>query len=156
MLSASGKRSLLLMVVALFPLTSFAQTFSSIVTGIGYQGGELQVIGLGASDGAAHLAAWQDSSGTWHPGGALPGQGTRFSALVTGTGNVGELQIIGLGAADGHAYLAAWQDTSGAWHSGGILPGQSTQFSSIVTGVGNPSGELQVVGLGAEIGRAHV
>lgn len=144
---SSCRKLLLFIAISLFPFAAFSQTFSSITVG---QGVGLQVIGLGTTDGYAYLPVWQDSSGTWHRSGILPGQTTAFSALTTGAGGggAGGLQVIGLGAANGYAYLAAWQDGSGTWHNGAILPGQSTPFSQLITGKGNSSHPLQVIGLG--------
>jgi len=144
-----------------FPLTSLATTYSSLVTGVDSgpsNPGTLQVIGLGATDGFAYLPVWQDTSGTWHQAGILPGQGVPYSALVTGisVGGLGKLQVIGLGANDGHAYVAAFQDTTGNWYAGGPMPNQTIAYSQLVTGVGNSTNPLQLIGLGASDGFAYL
>ena len=148
----------LLMTTLLFPLASFAQTFTSIVTAVG-NSQQLQVIAL-SSAGAPYLAAFLNTSGTWHTAGALPTSSANpaFSALVTGEGHIDPNeavpQVIGLGT-DGYAYLADWQDTSGTWHASGLLPGGNiTTFKRLLTGAGN-SGNLQVIGLGTN-GLAYV
>jgi len=124
----------------------------SEATGVG-NGGRLQVVGLGASDGLPYLI-WQDTNGRWNPFGKLPDPNVQFSTITTGVGNGGRLQVVGLGAADKLPYLI-WQDTNGSWHWFGKLPDTSgIQFSSITTGVGN-GGRLQVVGLGAD-GRSNL
>ena len=117
----------------------------SEATGVG-NGGRLQVVGLGASDGLPYLI-WQDTNGRWNPFGKLPDPNVQFSTITTGLGNGGRLQVVGLGAADKLPYLI-WQDTNGSWHWFGKLPDPSVQFSAITAGVGN-GGRLQVVGLGA-------
>ena len=110
----------------------------------------LQLIGLGANDGLAYLAAWQDNSGNWTSKDLLLAYGNKYSQLVTGVGNNNYLQIIGLGL-DGFAYLAAWQDNGGFWHattSNGAdfqLPGQTAPLSQIYAGRG--ASALQVIGL---------
>jgi hypothetical protein len=133
------------------PTSSENPPFSALVTGEGHQDTNEavpQVIGLG-TDGYAYLADYQDSSGTWHAGGLLPGGNiTTFKQLLTGVGNSGNLQVIGLGT-NGLAYIVAYQSSSnGTWYSGGELPGQGTVFSSLVTGQGQGSGGLQVIGIG--------
>ncbi len=117
----------------------------SEATGVG-NGGRLQVVGLGASDGLPYLI-WQDTNGRWNPFGKLPDPNVQFSTITTGLGNGGRLQVVGLGAADKLPYLI-WQDTNGRWHWFGKLPDPNVQFSTITTGLGN-GGRLQVVGLGA-------
>jgi len=127
----------------LFPLLAFSQasSYTQIAAGTG-NSSELQIIALG-NDGLAYLPAWQDTSGTWHTSGQLPGQSRQFKQLVAGTGNSDELQVVGLGT-DGHVYLAAWQDTSGTWHASGSELGTGT-YSFLAAGVGS-AGFLDVLG----------
>ena len=157
---SSAYRKLLICVIALsFPLGASATTYSAIVLGQGNTNNgqnALQVVGLGASDGFAYLPVWQDASGTWYQTGILPGQGTKFSALVTGRASgtgLGKLQVIGLGANDGLAYVAAYQDLNGNWYAGGALPQSGTTYKQLVAATGSCSSHpLQVVGLGAADG----
>jgi hypothetical protein len=112
-----------------------------------YKNNFLQVIGLGADDGLAYLAAFQDQGGTWHSAGKLPGQTVPFAQLYVVPGNSGKLQVIGRAVSDNRLYLTVYQDNNGNWVAGGLLPGQSPSSSSIL--VANP-GELQVLSLGAD------
>jgi hypothetical protein len=127
-----------------------------------YTSNFLQVIGLGANDGLAYLAAFQDPNGTWHSAGILPGQTVPFSQLYVVTGNAGKLQVIGRAVSDNRLYLTAYQDNNGNWQSGGLLPGQSPGLSFITTANGNfgPSSsqwaEVQVLGLGASDGYIYL
>ncbi len=115
-----------------------------------------QVLSLG-EDGFAYLAAWQDYTGVWGPGGQLPGQAVELSVLTCGNGNCGFLQVLGVGTLDGFAYLAAWQDNTGTWHHGStvILPHQVVRLSSLACSNGN-CGFLQVLGVGAADGFAYL
>lgn len=139
-----------------FPV--MAQPYATLATGTNIRG-ELQVLGVGAADGFAYLAKWQDTGGGWHPGGILPGQGVRFSTLAVGVASGGrnaDLQVVGLGAGDGFAYLAGWQDTGGVWQPGGPLPGQGVRYSALVAGNGATTNSLQIIGLGASDGFAYL
>ncbi len=92
--------------------------------------------------------AWQDTSGTWHTSGVLPGQSPGFSLFSVADGNYGDLNIVGLGKNNGYLYIPDWQDwNSGTWYAAGVLPGQTRAFSDFVVAQGN-SGNLQVFGLG--------
>jgi hypothetical protein len=122
--------------------------FSQVATGDGQIGNGLQVFGLGASNGYAYLAAWQDTDAVWHSGGILPGQSTQLTSLLAGTGN-NNLNVIGLGA-NGYPYLAAFQNDDGSWSAGAQLPG-TRQYSKLWLGVGG-NGELQLIGKGLSDG----
>lgn len=137
------------------PMPNQTVAYSQLVTGVGNSTAPLQLIGLGASDGFAYLAAYQDTGGTWHSGGVLPGQTRRFSFLVAGTGNGGHLQVIGKGASDGILYLAAWQDSNGTWHASGSLPNSSPGFSALAPANGN-KGNLNVIGLASGNGELYL
>jgi hypothetical protein len=148
--------------------TKFSQLAAGVGWGIQSGGGlgvatrynrYLQVIGLGANDGFAYLAAFEDVVGTWHSGGILPGQTIPFSQLSVVVGNNNQLQVIGRAVSDGRLYLTAFQDTNGIWHATGLLPGQSPGFSSITTDNGNgngSTGRVQVFGLGASDGYLYL
>ncbi|MDC0746432.1 hypothetical protein [Polyangium mundeleinium] len=111
-------------------------------------GGNLQVVGLGANN-LPYLSSWQHSSnGTWEPGFLLPSQGTPLSSIAVAQGNSGNLQVIGLGKNDGLPYLASWQNSDGTWHSGFALPSTGVRLSSITVAPGN-GGNLQVIGIDA-------
>src|SRR4029077_11727444 len=118
----------------------------------------LQVVGLGAANGYAYLAAYQDDTGHWHSGGILPGQTIAFSKLSLAVGNLGRLQVIGQAQAGGSLYIAAWQDTGGVWHTPGPLPGQTPLVSSTDLIYSNPNdaNEINVIGLGATNGYLYV
>ncbi len=145
------------------PLPNQTVKLSALTTGTGVTrgGSALQVVGLGAHDGLAYLAAWQDGGGNWHGGGPLANQTVKLSALTMGVGVTdggSALQVVGLGANDGLAYLAAWQDGGGNWRDGGPLPNQAVKLSALTMGVGvsNGAAALQVVGLGANDGLAYL
>lgn len=150
----------LLCSIALLPATALATTYSQITAAIGnhYQ---IQVIGLGASDGYAYLPVWQDTGGTWHQAGILPGQNTRFSQLIAFTGPTG-IDIAALGR-NGLAYVAAHQNPSnGVWNGGIELPQNGTVYSQL--GVfslnalctnNQPTSEMEVVGMGASDHLVH-
>lgn len=123
-----------------------------------YSNNFLQVIGLGANDGLAYLAAFQDNQGHWHPGGILPyAQNIPFSELSVVIGSAYQLQVIGRAVSNGQLYLTAFQDTEGNWHAAGLLPGQSPAVSSITTSEGNGTkGTVQVFGLGASDGYIYL
>jgi hypothetical protein len=72
--------------------------FSQIATGVG-SGGNLQVIGLGASNGLPYLICQDNAPGAWNWFGQLPNASSPipFSQIVTGVGSGGNLQVIGLG-----------------------------------------------------------
>jgi len=115
----------------------------------------LQVIGLGASDGLAYLAAYQDTGGVWHSGGVLPGQIGPLSSIWTARGHYAEAQVIGKAASDGRLYVIAWQDRTGNWHAGQLLPGQGPGYTALDWGWGDvhgsePYGNLQLVGVGTD------
>jgi hypothetical protein len=138
------------------PLSAAPPTYSMIAVGEGFNGSSsaLQVVGLAATQapGYAYIAAWQDSSGTWHSGFELPSQSASLStiAVAPGTGSTPTLQVVGLASSTGHGVLAGWQDDTGVWHGGFALPSQSTAFSAIAMSQGRngSSPALQVVGLG--------
>lgn len=114
-----------------------------------YTNNFLQVIGLGANDGLAYLAAYQDTGGTWHSGGILPGQTIPFAQLYVVPGNAGKLQVIGRAVSDNRLYLSAFQDNNGNWQASGLLPGQVPSSSSVTVVGGNP-GAVQVLSLGTD------
>jgi len=139
------------------PNASNPVTFSQFVTGVG-NGGNLQVVGLGANDGLAYLIWQNNANGTWNWYGSLPNSSepVAFSQIVTGAGNE-NLQVIGLGAAEPFLPYLIWQNTAdGAWNWYGVLPNVSNPvgFSQIVTGVGN--GNLQLIGIGAKDGLPYL
>ena len=145
------------------PLPSPSVALRSIAAAQGTSGGAsaLQALGVGAGDGHAYVAAWQDGMGAWHAGGLLPAPSTTLSAISPGLGTSGgspSLQVVGLGASDGFAYLVSWQDTAGNWRSGGLLTTQTTKVTAVATGVGvsDGSASLQVLGLGAADGHVYV
>ncbi len=85
-------------------------------------GGNLQVVGIGATDGLPYLI-WQDASnGNWMGCYQLPiGQNApKVIDLCMGTGNQGYLQVAYIGA-DGKIYVN-WQDQNGKWGWYGPLP----------------------------------
>jgi len=109
----------------------------------------LQVIGLGANDGLAYLAGYQDQGGVWHAGHVLPGQTFPLSNIWTARGNSNRVQVIGKAASDGRLYVVAWQSNLGAWNSGQLLPGQSPAITALDWSQGNGS-NLQLVGVGTD------
>ncbi len=138
---------------------------STLLTGTGRDSSHnptLVVVGLGASDGYAYLAAAESGTGTWSGGMLLPNQSVRFSALAAGPGgNVSTpaFQMVGLGATNGLPYLAAWQDNSGTWYGGFALTAQTVALSSIGAALGTDTtgaAALQVVGLGKADGLPYV
>ena len=114
-----------------------------------YTNNFLQVIGLGANDGHAYLAAFQTPDGTWHSAGILPGQTVPFSQLYVIAGNDGKLQVIGRAVSDNRLYVSAYQDDNGNWIAAGLLPGQTPTSSSVTVANGLPDA-LQVLSLGAD------
>lgn len=144
--------------------------FSQLTTGVGwgqsgnydvpggagdtYSNNFLQIIGLGANDGMAYLAAFQDDGGTWHGGGKLPWiQDVPFAQLLVAVGNNQQLQVIGRAASDNRLYLTAFQDREGNWNAEGLLPGQTPACSYITTtNIGNG---IIVLGVGASDGYVY-
>ncbi len=126
--------------------------FSALTTGSGNGGSypfecNLQVIGLGASDGLPYLIYQVTQSGTWHWYGALPDPGVRFSAIATGRSLDGFLHVVGIGASDGLPYLL-YQAPSGAWDWYGQLPNPCLdRFSALATGVFSEGWDLVMIGL---------
>jgi hypothetical protein len=137
------------------PNASSPVTFSQVATGVGT--GNLQVIGLGL-DGLPYLIWQNNANGTWNWSGALPNASSpvTFSQIATGVGNGGNLQVFGLGANDGLPYLIWQNNANGAWNWYGQLPNASSpvKFFQVATGVG--TGNLQVVGLGANDGLPYL
>ncbi len=117
-------------------------------------GGELQAIYLW-SDDLAYLV-WQDTSGGWHPYGALPNStNIPFAAVAIGPGNAKMLQAVVLGRDDGQPYLI-WQNQQGTWSNYGPLPNPNkTPFSAVAIGVGN-GGNLQAVCIGKSDGQPYL
>jgi hypothetical protein len=112
--------------------------FSRVATGIG-NGGNLQVILLGASDGLPYLLYQVSGSGSWYWRGALPNpSGLQFSGLATGKATNGNLQVILLHKGDGIPYLIWQQQTDGSWHWYGPLPDpQHIGFVNLATASNN-------------------
>jgi hypothetical protein len=139
--------------------------FSALITTYAPVTQDLQVIGLGQSDGLAYQVASQDKTGMWHgpdaslgPGGRLPGQTKPLSQLSSLDGSTG-LYVIGLGREDGIACLAGWQDFNGSWHSGGPLPALQTNCSKLYcpgAQIGPVGAYSFIVGLGAADGLAYL
>lgn len=127
-------------------------SFSALALGTG-NSGCLQVLALGA-DQHIYLAAWQDSSGGWHPpsagiSGPLGDSARTYEAVAAHRGNSGFLQVFGLDT-DGQIHLVVWQDQHGVWHSDGRrLANPGTRYTAVLPATGN-SGYLQVLGLGAD------
>lgn len=121
--------------------------FNSVTTGIG-NNGNLQVIGIGASDGFPYLIYQVKSSGSWYWFGRLPDpSNVRFSLATTGKGNVGNLQVIGIGASDGRPYLIYQVNSSGSWYWYGQLPDPNgVQFGALATVRGYGDTTLHVIG----------
>jgi len=123
--------------------------FRQAATGVG-NGGNLQVVCVGASDGQLYLI-WQDArSGSWFWGGTLPIQpGLNVATLATGVGNGGNLQVV---CAAAESLYLLWQDRpSGRWSWYGQLPDgvPGVALFPVVTGIGNGP-NLQVIAAGGD------
>jgi len=95
--------------------------FSALAAASGNQG-NLQVVGIGKTDGLPYLF-WQDAaSGSWSGCYQLPidTSAPGLSDLCTGMGSQQYLQVGYLGT-DGKVYVN-WQDTNGNWGWYGPLP----------------------------------
>jgi kumamolisin len=117
-------------------------------------GGALQVVYLWADD--LPYLVWQDTTGGWHPFGALPNpKNTPYSAVAMGVGNGGNLQAVYIGKDDGQPYLI-WQNAQGTWSNFGALPNPNkTPYSAVAIGVGN-AGNLQAVCIGRNDGQPYL
>lgn len=123
--------------------------FSTVTTGIG-NGGNLQVILLGASDRLPYLLYQVSSSGSWYWRGALPDPGVQLISIATGQGNngntnpplgtFGNLQVLGIGATDGLPYLIYQVESSGSWYWAGQKPNSNgVRFTQVASGrLGSP------------------
>jgi hypothetical protein len=122
--------------------------FSVVATGRG-NGNNMELVGLGKTDGRLYAAYESGSPPAWVWYGSLPvPSGIQFTSVVADTGNGGSFQVIGLDQASKQPMLT-YLDGSGNWHWFGYLPDPNhVQFKSFVTGAGN-GGNLQVIGLGA-------
>lgn len=96
--------------------------FRAVAIGKG-NGGNLQVVLIGANDGLPYLIYQVQSSGSWYWAGPLPDpNGVQFSSVVASVGSAGNLQVILLGAYDGLPYLIYQRSADGSWHWYGPLP----------------------------------
>jgi hypothetical protein len=138
---------------ALTGYTQILTTLGSGTVGTNDSASEPQVIALG-TDGLAYLPAWQDTGGTWHTAGQLPGQSQTFRQLVAGKGaNWKYTVVFGLGT-NGGVYASAYQDFSGTWHANGTeLSGNAYSFLATANG---PAGNLNIIGVGASDGKAYL
>lgn len=110
----------------------------------------LQVFGLGASDGLAHLVAFQDTNGNWSSSNLVLGS-QPYSSISIGYGNGGNLQVFGVGESDHLPHLAGFQNDGGTtgqcdWGTPGMMPAPSPAALQVVQVNGN-HGNLQVLGL---------
>jgi kumamolisin len=130
-----------------------APNIHRVATGI-QKGGNLQVVYLW-TDNLAYLV-WQDTSGTWHPFGALPNpKDIPFSSAAAGIGSGGTLQVVCLGRDDGQPYLI-WQATNGNWTNYGPLPNpKGTPYAAVAAGT-KGVGLMQVVCIGKNDGQPYL
>lgn len=122
--------------------------YSMVVTARG-NGSDMQMIGLGASDGKLYLA-YDTPQQPWNWWGPLPNPGYTFTSVVADTGNADNLQVIAIDAASKQPMLT-YQDSHGNWFFHGYLPDPNhVQCQSLTTGAGNNGGNLQVICLGLD------
>lgn len=128
--------------------------FFGVTAALGNGGASPQLFGVGRTDGAVYLIAYQPQDGAWTAGQRFTTGPNRAGSVLAAPSSDGNLYLFAARGDDGDVEMVAWQDGGGGWHAPEPIPTPPGTFGALAAGAG-PSG-LELFGIERASGRPYL